>query len=353
MVGPRTFRSAIGGALIVCVLAACGDTAAGYPHADRKPTATAPRSSPAQTTPAQSPTDPPTTSHPPPPTSHRPVPTSHAPTPSSPHKRPTTPSPSADPPRPASPFVHRQIIAFYGCGTAPALGVLGEGTPGHAWSRLAAQAAAYNRPGRPAPLLAFELIATVAQAGPGPDGKYREREPAAVIDRYLQTVRAHHGLLILDIQPGRSDFVTEAKALAPWLRQPDVSLALDPEWRMGPDQIPGKQIGSVSAAEVNAVSAWLERLVVSHHLPDKLLLLHKFRSTMLRDQPAIVDRPHLYEVVNMDGFGSRSVKLPEYHKWAAGQFPVGIKLFYRQDPDLLRPADIRQLSPAPVIVDYQ
>jgi hypothetical protein len=231
--------------------------------------------------------------------------------------------------------------------------VLGEGSPEHAWSRLAAQAAAYARPGEPAPLPAFELIATIAQAGPGPDGKYREREPAVVIDRYLRTVRAHHGQLILDIQPGRSDFLTEARALEPWLRQPDVSLALDPEWRMGPGQVPGKEVGSVSAAEVNTVSAWLERLVVRNHLPPKLFLLHKFRATMLQDESAIAKRPYLYEVVNMDGYGSRSIKLPEYHEWAAGQFPVGIKLFYHQDPDLLTPADIRALSPAPVIVDYE
>jgi hypothetical protein len=320
------------GVSALCLVAACSGTAG---HADAVR-----HSAPARTTV--------TTTTTPPPTSASPTPTP-TPTPKPPPARTS----SAAPKKPAAPFAHRRIIAFYGSGTAPGLGVLGRGTPEHAWSRLAAQAAAYDRPGQPAPLPAFELIATIAQAGPGPDGQYREREPAAVIDRYLRTVRAHHGLLILDIQPGRSDFLTEARALAPWLRQPDVSLALDAEWRMAPGQIPGKEVGSVSAAEVNTVSAWLDRLVVANHLPPKVFLLHKFRATMLRDESAIANRPHLYEVVNMDGYGSRSIKLPEYHEWAGGHFPVGIKLFYRQDPDLLSPADIRALAPSPVIVDYQ
>ncbi|OUD85835.1 hypothetical protein BC477_15610 [Clavibacter michiganensis subsp. michiganensis] len=41
------------------------------------------------------------------------------------------------------------------------------------------------------------------------------------------------------------------------LAQPGVGLALDPEWRLGPDQVPLKQIGSVSAAEVDATTDWL------------------------------------------------------------------------------------------------
>ena len=272
-----------------------------------------------------------------------------------PRRTPPKPSATRRPP-PADPpaQVGRRIVAYYGAGThLPVLGVLGRTGPETAWAQLSSQAAQYARPGAPVQC-AFELIATIANAVPGPDGMYRTRQPAAVLDRYLHTVQEHHGLLILDIQPGRSDFLTEAAALRPWLAQPDVSLALDPEWRMGPDQVPAKQVGSVSAAEVNRVSAWLNELVISHHLPPKLLLLHKFRSTMLQDEGALLDRPHLREVVNMDGFGPQSQKLPKYRDFAAAsRFEMGIKLFYRQDTDLMTPAQVLALQPTPAVIDYQ
>ncbi len=295
----------------------------------------------------------------------RPTPTSRTPRTTAPHHtpRPTTstrprptehPTPTRPPSTAAEPAADRPIVAYYGAGThLPVLGVLGQSDPEVAWSRLESEAAHYERPGRPVQP-AFELIATIASATPGPDGTYRRRQPASVLDRYLKVVRRHHGLLILDIQPGRSDFLTEAKALRPWLLQPDVGLALDPEWRMGATELPGKVIGSVSAAEVNTVSAWLEELVVNHHLPTKVFLLHKFRATMIQDEPALANRSHLREVVNMDGFGTPHEKLSEYAEFAAATpFQMGLKLFYHQDIDLLAPSSVARLDPVPDLIDYQ
>ena len=106
----------------------------------------------------------------------------------------------------------------------------------------------YNRPGRPA-LPAFELISTIVHRTPGEDGKFSTRQKPEVIDRYLREARKHRALLILDIQPGRASFLDEVRALRPWLEQPDVSLALDPEWSMKEGEIPGQSIGSTNAAD--------------------------------------------------------------------------------------------------------
>jgi hypothetical protein len=274
------------------------------------------------------------------------------------YRAPPSPSPNHSPahapsPKP-DPVGSRRIVAYYGAGSqTPALGVLGHGAPETAWARLQRQAAGYATPAHPVQP-AFELISSVANATPGPDGMYRTRQSADVIDRYLRTVRRHRGLLILDIQPGRANFLPEAQALRKWLRQPDVGLALDPEWRMAPGQVPGKQIGSVSAAEVNVVSGWLDQLVAGHHLPTKLFLLHKFRSTMVRGESELINRPHLHEVVNMDGFGTQKEKLPKYRDFAAAtNFDMGIKLFYKQDVGLMTPEQVMGLDPAPEVIDYQ
>ena len=66
----------------------------------------------------------------------------------------------------------------------------------------------------------MELIAVVAAAHPGEDGRYNLRQPDSVIRRYLKAARKAKALLILDIQPGRSDFFTETKRLRKWLKDP-------------------------------------------------------------------------------------------------------------------------------------
>jgi hypothetical protein len=80
----------------------------------------------------------------------------------------------------------------------------------------------------------MELLAVIAQEAPGPKGLYSMRQSNAIIRRYLRAARKAKALLILDIQPGRSDFFTETRRLARWLREPDVGLALDPEWHVRP-----------------------------------------------------------------------------------------------------------------------
>lgn len=260
------------------------------------------------------------------------------------------------PPAPASgtdAFAGRRIVAYYGAPGSDSLGVLGAGTPAQAWARLDAQADPYDVPGRPA-VRCFELIATVASDTAGADGQYRNRLSSGAIAPYLRTVRAHGATLLLDVQPGRSDFLDEAKALEPWLLQPDVGLALDPEWRMGAGQVPGKSIGSVSAAEVNSVSSWLEDLTVAHHLPDKLLVVHEFTEPELPDESDLQDQQHLHEIVNVDGFGPVAVKLSVYHRLARlSPFATGLKLFYRQDPVLMSPGAVVAVRPVPQLVDYE
>ena len=87
----------------------------------------------------------------------------------------------------------------------------------------------------------------------------------------------------LDLQPGRANLLTQAKLYRSLLKLPNVGLALDPEWHLGPRQRPLRQIGSVGISEVNDVADWLARLTAKYRLPQKLLELHEFRLTMIRD----------------------------------------------------------------------
>lgn len=246
-----------------------------------------------------------------------------------------------------------RVVAYYGAPQDRQLGALGIGTPTHAAKRLQKQAEGYARKSRPV-LPAMELIAVVAAAHPGQGGRYSMRQPDAVIRRYLKAARRARALLVLDIQPGRSDFFTETRRLRKWLKEPDVGLALDPEWRMAPGQIPGQVIGKVGAREVNATTAWLDQLVTRYKLPQKLLLIHQFTDDMI-PEAALKKRKGLAYVLNVDGFGTQSLKIAKYKNFVAQarNFRRGFKLFYREDANTMTPAEVMRLRPRPDVVVYE
>jgi hypothetical protein len=251
-------------------------------------------------------------------------------------------------------FPDYRIVGFYGAPNDDALGALGIGAPSKMAARLRKQSRPYRRGGRPI-LPAFELIATVASGAPGNDGNYSYRQPAAMIDRYLKAARKERALLVLDVQPGRANFMTEVRRLRPWLEQPDVSLALDPEWRVGPGQVPGKVIGTVSAAEVNRVIRYVRGIIRDKDLPQKLLLIHQFTEDMIPDKQKLLRPSELAVTINIDGFGDRPNKEAKYHEFARSErgFHHGFKLFYEEDTGLMTPKQVLRLRPRPEIVVYE
>lgn len=250
-------------------------------------------------------------------------------------------------------FPRYRVVCYYGGAGTAALGVLGQGTPDQAAQNLLAAARPFSTPTRPV-LPAFELITVVAQAHPGPAGDYAAQTAPADVQRYLTAVRKIHGLLILDIQPGRADFLAKVKLYEKFLEQPDVGLALDPEWHMGPGQVPGQVIGSATAAEINAVSAYLAQIVASHQLPQKLFVIHQFTYDMVVNKPQVLARPGLATVFHIDGFGSRPAKLQKYGVLhVVPPFYNGFKLFYRQDINRFSPQEAIALTPSPDLFSYQ
>ncbi len=247
---------------------------------------------------------------------------------------------------------HR-LVAYYGAPQSPELGALGIGTPEQATSRLLDQADAYEGDRPVLPVL--ELIATVAAADPGADGQYVLRESDRVIRRYLAEARRRRGLLLLDVQPGRAEFAEEIERLEPWLREPDVGLALDPEWHVGPTEVPGQVIGSVDAATVNEISAELAETVRRLDLPEKLLVIHQFTEDMVSERERLRDRPGVATVINVDGFGDQANKIAKYRELRpeAGWLGAGFKLFYNEDLELMSPEQVLGLKPKPDLIVYE
>ena len=281
---------------------------------------------------------------------------SASPDPSTPASQPTadpTPQRAQLPMGGRTIFPEHFLVAYYGTAGTGSMGVLGESGPAEITERLRRAAAPYAASGRTVQIV-YELIVTVADPYPGPDGDHSHDVARAEVRRYVQAARRNDALLVLDIQPGRSPFLPVAKRWEWALRKPWVGLALDPEWRMAPGEVPAQTIGQVGADEVNAVSSWLAELVAARDLPEKLFLLHQFRRDMVEDIARVRTRKGLAMVQHVDGFGTRRQKLSTHHRVARpGQFHLGFKLFYDEDIDIFAPPRVLRIRPNVEFVSYQ
>jgi hypothetical protein len=204
---------------------------------------------------------------------------------------------------------------------------------------------------------AFEIIATVAQGAAGPDGDYSAESSVQQLLPWVRRAGAAGMYVVLDLQPGRADFLAQARRYEPLLSLPYVGLALDPEWRLAPGQLPLHQIGTVSAQEVNRVSAWLAGLTARRRLPQKLLVLHQFRTSMISHQQALDTRhDELAMLVHMDGQGPTATKDNTWRAVTRAAPPgvaLGWKNFYDEDHPMLSPAQTMARRPAPLMISYQ
>ena len=250
-------------------------------------------------------------------------------------------------------FPGHRIVAFYGAPQNVELGALGIGTLDQAAKKLDAQMKQYRRGGRKL-LPAFELIAVVAAGSAQDDGSYNYKQTSRVVNKHMAAARKHKALLILDIQPGHGDFMKLTRHFQRWLREPDVSLALDPEWHT-PNAVPGTVIGSTDAATVNRVSAYLARMIKRYRLPEKLLVVHQFTDDMIRNKEQLKHHTGVQLVLNVDGFGDRPNKISKYVEFTHPRtgFRSGFKLFYKEDTNLMQPRDVLRLRPRPDLVIYE
>jgi hypothetical protein len=252
-------------------------------------------------------------------------------------------------------FENERMVALYGHPISSVLGALGEQDLDATVERARRVAAPYGADGARV-LPAFEVIATVASAEAGVLGDYSRRTAIDVLRPYVDRAADEGFYAVLDLQPGRTDFLTQAREYEELLLEPHVGLALDPEWRLEPNQVHMRQIGSVPAAEVQQVADWLAQLTRDNQLPEKLLILHQFQHRMLPDRDTIVAPPELAVVVHMDGQGPIPTKDETYRAITQGaedRWLWGWKNFYDEDSPTPTPDHVLSRRPVPVFVSYQ
>jgi hypothetical protein len=204
-----------------------------------------------------------------------------------------------------------------------------------------------------------ELIATTVHPTPGADGMYRSRCSDETVREYLDAARALNGLLLLNIQPGRADFLPEVQAYERWLTEPDVGVALDPEWAVEPGVVPGRKFGRTTGSELDGVARYLGDLAGAHRLPAKVMIYHQVAASIVRDEDELRAHPGVSVVKVVDGIGSAADKKATWKtlmKTKPEHARAGFKLFFDEDTRhaaLMTPADVLSLNPTPSYVLYE
>lgn len=253
-------------------------------------------------------------------------------------------------------YPNQRKVALYGSPGVPVLGILGEQELS-ATIDLVQQYADDHAPFSDVPVHpAFEIITTVASAYPGADGNYTNHIDRDRLEDWVAGAHDAGIQVILDLQPGFQDFLTQAKMYEDLLSEPHVGLAIDPEWRLRPGQMHMQDIGQVDGEEVNAVTAWLADLVESKNLPEKTFIVHQFRLAMVERRELIKPRKGLALVMHADGHGTQPQKqdtwdilrrdLPDFW-WPAW------KNFIDEDRPMLTPEQTFEVEPNPWFISYQ
>lgn len=256
-------------------------------------------------------------------------------------------------------FPEYRLVGYAGIeGSGSAMGKLGVGDMDERVQEMTELGQKYTAGGKKV-MPTVEFIATVVQPSPGKDGKWRTRASDESVRKHLDAARKVDGVLLLAIQPGRADFPTEVEHYEKWLKEPDVGVALDPEWRMGPGEVPMRTFGHVTGKELDDTAAYLAKVVKDNHLPEKVMLYHQLRVDIVRQGNDLKAHPGVVPIVSIDGIGSKSMKIDTWNaitKVKPAHVHPGFKLFFEEDAEfgpLMTPAEVLALKPTPDYVLYE
>jgi hypothetical protein len=254
-------------------------------------------------------------------------------------------------------LLNNDVLAFYGHPNSVNMGILGRYSIEELDARLTRLAAEYRavNGGRGVRKAFYIIFGTVWPQGE--IGIINEQ----LLMKYIDYGLSHDMLIFIDHQIGRYNPVDAIKRMFPFLRYPNVHLALDPEWRTIK---PMQEIGTVTAEEINQVQKAMEDYMVANQIPgERMLVIHQFNWRMIRNREQVRTTFQRVRLVHCaDGFGAPHLKRDSYAFNAqAANMPVkGFKLFYNfdipgagYDNPLLTPKQVYELNPRPYVIMYQ
>ncbi len=249
------------------------------------------------------------------------------------------------------------ILAYYGSPLSDKMGILGLYPKEKIAEMLKEMASQYDQVnGKDGVIPAFYII--YGTCWPGGEIGYLDDKILLDYIRYAQSM----GMLVfIDHQIGKYSLRAAMDKILPFLRYPNVHLAIDPEWRT---LSPMKEIGSITASELNDAQNYMDEYIRANDIPGiRMLVVHQFADKMIQSREEVIShRDRVILIHTADGFGAPRLKKATYQRNAdAENMPVkGFKLFFKSDfalagfdMPLMSPSEVMQLDPRPSLIIYQ
>ena len=255
-------------------------------------------------------------------------------------------------------FDDNTIIAYYGHPNSKIMGIVGRHSKEKLIPLLQKTTERYDSlNGNKSVIPAIYLVYGTVQPG----GEIL-RINFDLVMSYIESAYKNGVLIYLDHQIGKYSPVDAINELLPFLKYPNVHLALDPEWRTDK---PMKEVGYLTAAELNEVQKTMREYIISNEIQGKRqLVFHQFLDKMIQNITAVSSNydPVLL-VHNTSGWGSPDLKIATHTRNAkAINIPYkGFKLWYfysskpgvHFDDPLMTPEQVLDLNPKPGLIIYQ
>jgi len=182
-----------------------------------------------------------------------------------------------------------------------------------------------------------------------------------IIEQYIAFAAKRGWYVFLDHQIGKYSVSEAIKKLLPFLKYPNVHLALDPEWRTTK---PMQEIGSVTAAEINEAQQIMQDYMIEHGIGGRrMLVIHQFNAKMIQQRQLVKSNYERIQLIHCsDGFGPPKLKKETYaYNAGAKNIPLkSFKLFLKPtvagagyDIPIMKPEEVFMLEPRPYLIMYQ
>ena len=254
-------------------------------------------------------------------------------------------------------LLNNDIFALYGKPDAYTMGILGRYSPEEIEPIMNKFAATYDEVNKERGIIpAFYLIYGTCW----PEGEIGLLR-SSTVKKYIEFAAERGWYVFIDHQIGKYTVEQAMNAILPFLKYPNVHLALDPEWHTTE---PMKVIGSVTGDEINKAQAMMDKYIKENNITGRrMLVIHQFNAIMIKKRANVrSDYARVQLIHCADGFGSPQLKKDSYAYNALAQnIPLkSFKLFSKPtvagagyDQPMMTPEEVFSLTPRPYLIMYQ
>lgn len=255
-------------------------------------------------------------------------------------------------------FTNNTVVAYYGHPNSKVMGIVGRYSKSGLAKHLLKTANTYDKVnGERGVIPAFYIIYGTCH----PKGEIGRLSREKLLS-YIEFALEHNFIIYIDHQIGKYKPSQALAEMLPYLKYPNVHLAIDVEWRT---TRPMQEIGHITAEELNGLQQQMRNYMLKNNIPGKRqLVFHQFHQVMVRGIRNVnADYDPVMLIHSTSGWGNPAVKRSTHSRNAKiTNIPnKGFKLWYyysdkkgiHYDKPLMSPAQVLGLNPQPGLVIYQ